>query len=170
MCVTSRVVTRDFRFIPRWISSSPTRSSRAIERSVRTPPAQAIAAWRTEALREKVLGVLRAQARTRIHLTYTDVVDLVRAELTAVELPTLRPLLDEIATAADVVAKRPSLILLVQDTEVDDAWVRLRAALGLAHQADDRGLAMLRGALNSDDHDAALLALAGLTALNDVDE
>lgn len=80
---------------------------------------EAIQAWRREALREKVVEVLQAKAREQVCVSYSDLVARVRDELTAVELPTLRPLLDEIG-AEEAAAKRPPLILIVQDGEVDD--------------------------------------------------
>jgi HEAT repeat protein len=51
----------------------------------------------------------------------------------------------------------------------DDEWVRLRAAVGMGRRGDDRGLDVLRVATRSDDHDAALLAVEGLGALEQED-
>jgi len=79
----------------------------------------AIQAWRREALREKVVEVLQAQARAKAYLSYPALVERVRAELTAVELPTLWPLLDEIG-AEETAGQRPQLILVVQDREPED--------------------------------------------------
>lgn len=46
-----------------------------------------------------------------------------RDELTAVELPTLRPLLEEIS-AEEAAAQRPPLILVVQDAETEDPEIQ----------------------------------------------
>jgi hypothetical protein len=83
----------------------------------------AVEAWRRETLRAKVVEVLQAKARARVCLSYSDLVSSVRDELTAVELPTLRPLLDEIG-AEEAAAKRPPLILLVQEGEVGDPAIQ----------------------------------------------
>src|SRR4051794_15710704 len=51
----------------------------------------------------------------------------------------------------------------------DDAWVRLRAAVGLANRGDRRGLDVLLSMVDSDDYDAALQAVGGLGALGEED-
>lgn len=79
----------------------------------------AIAAWRRDVLRDKVIELLQAKARARACVSYADLVGSVREELTAVELPTLRPLLDEIG-AEEAAAKRPPLVLLVQEGDQRD--------------------------------------------------
>lgn len=79
----------------------------------------AIAEWRRQSLRDKVIEVLQDRARARACVSYRDLVSLVRQELTAVELPTLRPLLDEISTN-EAAAGRPRLVLIVQDADLQD--------------------------------------------------
>jgi HEAT repeat protein len=48
-----------------------------------------------------------------------------------------------------------------------DEWVRLRAAVGLAHRGDRRGLSVLLSHIESDDYDAVVQALDGLGALGE---
>jgi hypothetical protein len=75
---------------------------------------QAVQAWRSQAVRAKVLAVLEGHARNRTWIRYEELVGEALPDLTAAELPSLRPLLDQLATEEET-ARRPPLVLLVQD-------------------------------------------------------
>ena len=75
---------------------------------------EAVREWREQTLRTKVLDILRRRAAAGDCVTYGALVDQVRREMTDAELPSLRPLLDELE-AEDVTARRPPLIRIVLD-------------------------------------------------------
>ena len=75
---------------------------------------EAVASWRRQRLREKVTKLLREHAQQKACIRYSELVENVRDDLDEIEMPTLRPLLDEIA-AEEEAARRPPLVLLVQE-------------------------------------------------------
>ena len=83
---------------------------------------EAVREWREQTVRTKVLDILRDRAAAGDCVTYRALVNQVRREMTDAELPSLRPLLDELE-AEDATARRPPLIRIVLDALPPDADV-----------------------------------------------